>query len=131
MLNNIKVMKIKQTIKLLYLYFILFQLIKIHIGVKKNVNNKNNNEILSIPITKWKLNKNSHWLYNWKLKTSKSEKRLKLSAKIQNSKTIINWNTENDNEIFFISLVFNTELVIQNDKTSKIANQSKNEKNSK
>jgi hypothetical protein len=52
MLNNIKVMKIKQTIKLLYLYFILFQLIKIHIGVKKNVNNKNNNEILSIPITK-------------------------------------------------------------------------------
>ena len=80
MLNNIKVMKIKQIIKLLYLYFILFQLIRIHIGVKKNVNNKNNNEILSIPITKWKLNKNNHWLYNWKLKTSKSEKRLKLSC---------------------------------------------------
>lgn len=87
--------------------------------------------MLSIPITKWKLNKNNHCLYNWKLKTSKSEKRLKLSTKIQKSRTIINWNIENDNEIFFISLVFNTELVIQNDKNSKIANQSKKEKNSK
>lgn len=45
-----KVIKIRQIIKLLYLYFILFQLINIQIGVKKNVSNKNNKEILSIPI---------------------------------------------------------------------------------
>ena len=51
MLNKINVIKIRHIIKLLYLYFILFQLISMQIGVKKKVNNKNNNEILSIPIT--------------------------------------------------------------------------------
>jgi len=51
MLNNIKVIKIKHTIKEVYLYLILFQLIKIHKGVSKNVNNKNSKEMLSKPIT--------------------------------------------------------------------------------
>lgn len=50
MLNKINVIKIKQITKLLYLYFILFQLIKIQIGVNKNVSNKKSKEILSIPI---------------------------------------------------------------------------------
>lgn len=40
----------RQIMKLLYLYFILFQLINIQIGVKKKVNSKNSKEILSIPI---------------------------------------------------------------------------------
>lgn len=35
--------------KLLYLYFTLFQLINMQIGIKKNVNNKKIKEILSIP----------------------------------------------------------------------------------
>ena len=61
MLKSINVINSKQTINELYLYFILFQLIKIHTGVKKKVNNKNNKEILSIPNIKWKLNIKSHW----------------------------------------------------------------------
>ena len=51
MLNKINVIKIKQITKLLYLYFILFQLIKIHNGVNRNVNSKNRREILSKPKT--------------------------------------------------------------------------------
>jgi len=46
-----KVINIKQIIKDVYLYFILFQLIKMQRGVSKNVNSKNKNEILSKPKT--------------------------------------------------------------------------------
>lgn len=46
-----KVINIKQIIKEVYLYFILFQLIKMHRGVSKNVNSKNKKEILSKPKT--------------------------------------------------------------------------------
>lgn len=113
------------------MYLILFQLINIQIGVKKKVSNKKSNEMLSIPNIKWKLNKKSHWKYNWKLNTSKLENKLILSTTIQKHNTIINWVIEKNREIFFISLVFKTVLVIQNDKTNKAKSQNKKEKNKK
>lgn len=125
MINN------KQIINELYLYFMLFQLIKIQIGVKKNVNSKKSKEILSIPNTKWKLNKNNHWKYIWKLKISKVENRLILSVITQKSKMIINCIIEKNNEIFFTNLVFKTVLVMQKDKVNKVKSQNMKEKNKK
>jgi hypothetical protein len=109
----------------------LFQLIKIQIGVKKNVNSKKSKEILSIPNTKWKLNKNNHWKYIWKLKISKVENRLILSVITQKSKMIINCIIEKNNEIFFTNLVFKTVLVMQKDKVNKVKSQNMKEKNKK
>lgn len=52
MLKSINAIKIRQQIKEVYLYFMLFQLISIHKGVSKKVKTKNIKEMLSIPIIK-------------------------------------------------------------------------------
>lgn len=100
-------------------------------GVKKKVSSKNNNDILSIPITKWKLYKKDHCLLKWKLKISKSECIFKFELIIQKHKTNKNWNNEKNNDVFFISFVFSIILFMEKEKNNRANSQAKKEKNSR
>lgn len=62
---------------------------------------------------------------------SKSTWTFKFELIIQKLKTNKNWNNEINNEIFFISFVFNTKLLIEKEKNIKANNQIKKEKNNR